>query len=624
MPVIGIPLEKLRTLMRADPSPEELLTRLGHLGCDVEGFTTLKRVRCDACGTAIEMTEQEDVPPRCETCGADLREGHSELEPLEVVRMELLAVRPDMFDPGGLARVLRGYVGDECGAPRYEVDAPVLTLTVDPVVTEEDSYRPWIACAVIEQVHLDLDTLKIIMKLQENLHWAVGRNRKHASIGVYDLATLTGDITYTAEDPDSFAFTPLGAAGPGLAHAISLRTILKEHPKGSAYAHLLEALKRYPVLKDARGQVLSMPPVINSEATKVTVDSTGLFIDVTGLGRRVVERTLNIMVSSVLENVPGARVRAVKIDGPGSGEQRVTPDFSLQTMTLSPARAARVIGVGIDPPRAAELLRRMRHDAQVTGPDEVTVGIPAYRADILHPIDLIEDLAIAYGYHNIPPRLVPTFTVGREHPIEALSDRLRTALQGLGFLEVMTLVLTHPAAHDDALGRPRDEQVVQVAHPISNEQTMLRSSLLPGLLATLEHNLTQPLPQKIFEVGDVTRLDPAAETLARERRTFACAMIGTRCGFEDIKAVAEAILRELGVSWELRPVQAAPFLAGRAAEAVGIAPNAPGPGTEILTFGEIQPEVLLRFHLQNPAVLLEGDLELFLPGPNGTLPDGRG
>ncbi len=611
MPVIGIPLERLQTLMRAEPSPDDLLAQLGHLGCDVEGFTTLKRVRCETCGSAIEMTETEDVPPLCENCGGNLREHHSDLPPLDVIRMELLAVRPDMFDPGGLARVLRGYSGTETGAPRYEIGPPALRLTVDPILREADSYRPWIACAVIENAHLDLDSLKIIMKLQENLHWAVGRNRKHASIGVYDLSTLEGEITYTAEDPASFGFTPLGAPGPGAEHAVTMQAILEEHPKGTAYAHLLKGLARYPVLKDARGQVLSMPPIINSEGTKVTVESTRLFIDVTGLGQRVVERTLNIMVSSLLENLPGATAHAVEIVGPGEEQRRVTPDFELQTMKVSPARATRVIGVGIDPERAAELLRRMRHDAAVTGEDEVTVGVPAYRNDILHQIDLIEDLAIAYGYHNIPQSLVPTFTVGRAHPIEELSNRLRVAFQGLGFLEVMTLVLTNHEMHDDALGRARDQGVVEVAHPISSEQTMLRASLLPGLLATLEHNVTQPLPQRIFEVGDVTLLDDAAETGARERRRFACSMIATRCGFEDIKAVAEAVLRELGATWELRPVQAPPFLGGRAAEAVWTGSGDVPQGTSILAFGEIHPEVLTRFHLQNPAVLLEGDLEMF-------------
>ena len=605
MPVIGIPARRLRELLRAEVSRAELLTHLGHLGCDVEGYTELKRVRCNRCGTIFEMTANEEVPPQCDACTADLREDHTELEPLEVVRMELLAVRPDMFDPGGLARVLRGYLSVETGAPRYEIGPPAFKMVVDAAVRAPESYRPHIACAVIENVALDEETLKVIMKLQENLHWAIGRNRKHASIGVYDLDAITPDLTYTVEDPDAFKFAPLGAAGTGPEYAVSLRQILKEHPKGMAYAHLLKDLKRYPVLKDKQGRVLSMPPVINSEATKVTLATKRFFIDVTGLGARVIQRTLNIVVTSVLENLPDAQLRAVEIVGPDEGHMHVTPDFTPQELTLSPAHAARTLGIEADTQSAAELLARMRHDVTATAAGDLLVKIPAYRNDIIHEIDLIEDLAIAYGYHRIKPRLVPTFTVGGERPEERLSDQLREVFCGLGFLEVMTLVLTSPEAHDDALGRARGDDAVEVAHPVSSEQTMVRTSLMPGLLATLEHNLTHPLPQRIFEVGDITRLDAEAETGARDIRRFACAIIAPRVGFEEVKALAEAVVREFGVTAELRPTAERPFLEGRAAEIW-----LPGGQHRVIWFGEVHPEVLERFNLQNPAVLLEGDLEL--------------
>jgi phenylalanyl-tRNA synthetase beta chain len=609
MPVIGIPLERLRSLLRAEVSPPELLEHFGHLGCDVEGFTQLARVKCNRCGFVAEMTATEEIPPVCEGCAGDLRAEHTAMEPLDVVRMELLAVRPDMFDPGGLARVLRGYLALETGAPHYELGPAALRVTVDGAVRAPDSYRPEIACAVVENVQLDLDALKVIMKLQENLHWAIGRDRKHASIGVYDLDAITPDLTYTVEDPDAYGFTPLGAASAGPEHALTLRRILAEHPKGMAYAHLLGDMRRYPILRDSRGTVLSMPPIINSEVTKVTVASRRFFIDVTGLARRVVERTLNIIVTSLLENLPGARAHAVEIAGPEPGVTRRTPDFGLQEMRIVPSHAARTLGVAVSTGDAVALLRRMRHDAEATGPDEVRIGVPPYRNDILHEIDLIEDLAIAYGYHRITPSLVPTFTVGAERPEEVVSNRVREMLCGLGFFEVMTLVLTNPRVHDEALGRPSNENTVRVSHPVSSEQSMVRASLLPGLLATLEHNVTHPLPQRIFEVGDVTVLDPAAETLAADRRRLACGVVAARVGFEDIKALAEAILREFGAPSDLRAGGGPPFLDGRRAE-VWLVPAKGGEPRLAMWFGEVHPEVLERFHLQNPAVLLEADLEV--------------
>ncbi|MBM3317952.1 MAG: hypothetical protein FJY75_08865, partial [Candidatus Eisenbacteria bacterium] len=168
MPVVGVPLGRLRALLGREIAPEELLRVLGHLGCDVEGYTQLERVRCPGCGAIHERTASEEVPPCCDQCGGALRGQGEELAPLEVVRMELLAVRPDMFDPGGLARALRGYLGLERGAPRYALAEPLLEVRVDPSVGDPRSYRPEIACAVMEGMTLDEEALKIVMKLQEN------------------------------------------------------------------------------------------------------------------------------------------------------------------------------------------------------------------------------------------------------------------------------------------------------------------------------------------------------------------------------------------------------------------------------------------------------------------------
>jgi phenylalanyl-tRNA synthetase beta chain len=601
MPVVGIPVERLRALLGRPLDPQDLLRHLGHLGCDVEGYTQLERVRCRACGAIHERTSSEEIPPACEVCGAELRASCEALPPLEVIRMELLAVRPDMFDPGGLARALRGYLEIETGLPRYPVGPPAARLTVDAAVRDPRSYRPWIVAAVLENVTLDPDALKIVMKLQENLHWAIGRNRKHASIGVYDFDTVEPELVYGVGEPATRSFVPLGAQSLDARHAMTLREILARHPKGIAFAGLLADHARYPLLTDRTGRVLSMPPIINSEETKVTAASRRLVIDVTGLAERTVGRTLNILVSSLCENLPGVQVRAVEIRGPGE-ERRVTPDFAPQAASVSTARAARVLGVDLDPEQGAALLRRMRHDVTVQG-DALCVSVPAYRNDILHERDLVEDLGIAYGYHNIVPSLVPTFTVGDARAIETLAESTRALLCGLGFLEVMTLLLTGEEVHDRGLGRAPAVDAVRLANPVSSEQTMLRTSLLPGILETFRRNVIHPLPQSVFEIGEVTLLDSGADTGARDVRNFACGEISPRAGFEEIKAIADAIGREFRRPWRLEPLEAAPFLRGRAAVAILEG------GGPVLRFGEVHPDVLERFGLQNPTVLLEGDLE---------------
>lgn len=609
MPVIGIPVGDLQRRVGEELSRERLLEVLGDLGCDVEGFANLRRVRCARCGYVIELAGKEEVPPNCDRCNAELRASSSaisELAPIEVVRMELLAVRPDMFDPAGLARAIRGVLGEETGLVEYPLGEPALRLKVDDAVRRPTSLRPHIACAVIENVEFDDDSIKLLMKLQENLHWALGRNRKHASIGVYDLDSLEGEteLVYTAEDPARYAFVPLGAE-PG-SKPVPLAQILEEHPKGKAYAHLLQKFDRYPILRSRSGRVLSMPPVINSEETRVHLGSRRLVLDVTGTGSRIVNRTLAILVTSLSEHHPNATLRAVTIENAtapddASGVKSATlrsPDLTAQVMKVDPKATARILGLPLDAGKVANLLEKMRHRVTAEG-DTLRVEIAPYRNDILHERDLMEDAAIAFGYRHIPRTLVPSLTVGKELDSTVIGENLRDVMIGLGFLEVMTLSLTSPEQSDRLLGMPDHPDTPLLDNPISGEQTQLRTSLTPGLLATLARNRHNALPQEIFELGEVTLLDRDAETGAREILHLGVAVISPKVGFADGRALIEALTRELG--WRLRLTACdAPFLIpGRAAWF-----DAPD-GTRSGIFGELHPLVLERLGLHNPVIVGE-------------------
>ncbi len=234
----------------------------------------------------------------CGFCGFESETPFKPAGSKQVMRLDLLADRPDLFDVGGLARALRGTLGIESGLPKYDGEAvgPHGRRSTNRSPTKS-SYRPFIACAVMTLPPVDETSLIAIMKLQENLHWGVGRDRKLASIGVYDLATISGDITYRTIDPDKEPFVPLGMPGKKMTG----RQILESHPKGMAYAELLAEHKRYPVLVDAKGQVLSMPPIINSEETKLKQGTTRVFIDVTGISQAAVTKSLDTLVCSLAE-----------------------------------------------------------------------------------------------------------------------------------------------------------------------------------------------------------------------------------------------------------------------------------------------------------------------------------
>lgn len=605
MPIIDMSVEALLRLVNASSSGEKmtekgLLTRAPLMGCPIEEIVETEQYSCQICEKIADRTAAQGRPLICPQCGTDFRETEDALEYLgtnKVVRFELLAVRPDLFDPGGMARYMRGYLGIQKGLTEYGVSPARISVKVDPRLSEETSRRPYISCAVLRNVRLNHELIKMLMNLQEDLHWALGRNRKLASIGVYDLESLSGkEFRYEAIAPDGVRFVPLGFSPEDTGALMTPAEILEKHKTGQAFAHLLKGMTSYPLLRDGEGTVLSMPPIINSESTRVTLDSTDLFCDVTGLSQRSVDRALNVLVTSMKELMPGIEIEGVTIEGREG--KRVSPELRAVEMVLDVSTASATIGVELDAERLSGLLERMGHG--VTGEGRMLkVFVPAYRNDVMHPVDLIEDAAVAYGYENLVPSLVPTFTVGRAREIEEASAVARRIMTGLGFHQVMTLVLTSEEA---ALGRWRlgaDPRAVVIENPISVEQTMARVSLLPGLLETLSINKQYDLPQHLFEVGDCCFCDEKSETGAREERFIAAAMIGPHTGYADVRAVTDAFMHEIGTGLKVRAIEHASFIAGRVA---GLYDRS---GARIGLMGEVHPEILEAYGLRHAVSVME-------------------
>ncbi len=253
--------------------------------------------RCESCGQLTEALEHADFNNACESCcGKTLVEAGT----TEVVRISLLPVRPDMFDAAGLARALRGYLGIETGLPTYRLEPSGFEVTVNPGLEE---IRPYIVACVVRGLSMDDETLKAIMKMQENLHWALGRNRRRASIGVYDLDTVVPGFEYSPVAPDGVKFVPLFGMPEGMV-AATPKEILEEHTKGGGYRHLLEKSDKYPLLCDANGKVLSMPPIINSQETRVTEDPEPVRRR-TGPDKNAIEKTIAVIACGWPTSGPG-------------------------------------------------------------------------------------------------------------------------------------------------------------------------------------------------------------------------------------------------------------------------------------------------------------------------------
>lgn len=609
MPVINMPIDDLLRLVNRGGesvvSADNVADKLHDMGVEVDEITATSMYKCGVCGKVSERTEAQGEPLHCASCGVDFRERAGSLSTIgetRVARLDMLAVRPDIFDVGGMARYMRGFVGAQTGLIEYQVEQAKYSVKVDPRLGADDSFRPCIACAVLRGLKLDDHRIKFLMNLQEDLHWALGRDRKLASIGVYDLDKLKGTaFQYRAIAPDGLRFVPLGFAPTDPGANMTPGEILKKHRTGEKYARLLEGMAAYPLLQDQDGQVLSMPPIINSESTRVTLSTTQCFVDVTGLAQRTVERALNIIVTSIREVMPEARLEAVTVDGLEG--RLITPNLAPGEMPLDVAEARDTIGAALSAAAITELLERMGHGVAAGSTEAaLRVRVPAWRNDIMHPVDLIEDVAVAYGYENLTAALLPSFSVGAPREIEERSAIARRVFTGLGFHQVMTLTLTSEPAAFEKWRISEDPRAVRIDNPISVEQTIARVTLLPGILETMAINRQYDLPQKLFEVGDCCFVEAESETGARERRHCAAAMIGTHVGFADIRAVTDAFAHELGLTLEFRPIEHPSYIAGRVA---GVFRD----GRRLGVMGELHPEVLENYSLKHAVAAMEIELQ---------------
>ncbi len=219
------------------------------------------------------------------------------------ISVEIFPNRPDLLNVEGFARAIRGFMGKETGMKEYEVTESDVVLHIDPSV---DDIRPAFGTGIVRGIEMDDYTVKSIMDMQEKLHLTHGRNRMKVAIGIHDLDMVTPPFTYKAVDPDSVSFVPLD-----MDKELTLQKILAQHPKGRDYAWCLEGKKKYPLFCDAKGQVLSFPPIINGELTKLTERTKNLFLDLTGTDQKAVDQALAIVSCALADR--GGKLESVKI-----------------------------------------------------------------------------------------------------------------------------------------------------------------------------------------------------------------------------------------------------------------------------------------------------------------------
>ena len=497
------------------------------------------------------------------------------------ISVEFFPDRPDLLSIEGIARAMRSFLEIELGMKKYEVMEPKIEMKVEESVKE---VRPYVSAAIIRNVKMTDELVASVMELQEKLHLSIGKERKKMAIGVHNLDAVVPPFTYKGVKPNEIKFVPLGKA-----QEMNLEEILLKHEKGIKYAHLLEGKKLYPIIVDKNENVLSFPPIINGELTAVDLYTENIFIDVTGTEKMAVENALNIIATAFAER--GGKLEKVKII---DEERRVTPNLIPEEREVDINYASKILGMDVKK-YAVKSLQKMGYDAFMDG-DMVKVKIPPWRVDILHAIDLVEDMAIGYGYEKFQPKLPEEMTFGKGVSFRKLHD----ILLGLGFIEVVTLSLSNKEDQFQKMN-VREKEIVEIENPVTTKHSCLRLSLLPSLLEILSKNKHNELPQAIYEIGEVVDIQ---NKMAKNFVYLAGVKISAKTGFTECKSLVEAIMRNLGIDATIKEKKHDSFIEGRCASIWH--------DGEIGYFGELHPMVIINFELEHPIIAFEMNVEKLL------------
>lgn len=298
------------------------------------------------------------------------------------------------------------------------------------------------------------------------------------------------------------------------------------------------------MIYDSNRTVLSLPPIINGDRSKITLDTKNVFIEITALDKTKVEIVNHMLVAMFAGYAES--IEPIKIISPHNGESREAPDLDPRPMQVEVDYLNQVTGLDLVPDEIAKLLARMGYEVTASNPDKnlLDVSIPITRADVLHQADIMEDYAIAYGFNKLP-RYYPnkSSAVAAPLPINKLADIVRVESASAGWTEVMPLILCSHEENFEWLNRKDDgKTAIKLANPKTAEYQLVRTSLLPGLLKTINSNRHHAVPIKVFEVSDVGFVDMSQERKSRNERHFGAAIMGKTSGFEQVHGLLDRLM----------------------------------------------------------------------------------
>ncbi|MBU1136484.1 MAG: phenylalanine--tRNA ligase subunit beta [Nanoarchaeota archaeon] len=496
------------------------------------------------------------------------------------VEIEIFPNRPDLLSLQGYLRGFLAFLGKKTGLKKYKLQPPLenYEVKIDKSVKE---VRPFTACAIVKNLNFDSEKIKEIIDIQEKIHTTLGRDRKKIAIGIYPLEKISLPIRYEARKPEDIKFIPLE-----MDKEMSGLQILQRHPTGREYAHLLKDKEKFPIFIDSKDKILSMPPIINSHKTgKITEKTKEVFIECSGFDFEILSKTLNILVTMLADM--GGKIYQMKLN---YDKEKITPNLTPEKMKINLENINKLLGLELSEKESKKLLEKMGYDYK-----DKEVLIPAWRTDILHEVDIAEDIAIAYGYENFIPEIPEISTIGSEDKKEIIKRKISEILAGLNFLEISSYHLVTK----NELKKTRQKSEIEIEKS-KTEYKFLRPCLLTSMLKILSENIDNEYPQKLFEIGKVFSRNIDNETGIEEKEKLIVSI--TPGNFTELKQVLEYLEEMLSIKLEIQESENESFIPGRIGKIIFN-------GKDIGTIGEIKPSLLKSAHLKMPLSLMEIELD---------------
>jgi phenylalanyl-tRNA synthetase beta chain len=490
----------------------------------------------------------EEFDELCFEFGIELDEDTSQsTKPEDVaqppqLKIEIPANRYDMLCFEGIAMNLKVFLEQQT-LPKWSVTAPKDgQMQVLEIKKETEQIRPLCSGVILRGIEFTQERYDSFIALQDKLHANLARNRTLVSIGTHDLDTIKGPFTYEALPPEQIEFVPLNQTKK--MNGKELMEFYEKDKHLGRFLHIIRDSPVYPVIYDANRTVLSLPPIINGDHSKITLNTKNVLIEITALDKTKVEIVNHMLVAMFAGYAES--IEALDIKSLHNNESRQAPDLTPREWQVEVNYLNQVTGLSLSPPEISKLLSKMGHDVKPSTSDAniLDVSVPITRADILHQADIMEDYAIAYGFNKLP-RVYPnkTAAVSAPLPINKLADIVRIETAASGWTEVMPLILCSHEENFTYLNRTDDgKTAIKLANPKTAEYQLVRTSLLPGLLKTIQSNKHHSVPMKVFEVSDVGFVDLSQERKSRNERHFGAAIMGKTSGFEQVHGLLDRVM----------------------------------------------------------------------------------